>query len=30
MIRISTHVFNTDEEIDRLVNGIRRIQNSGY
>jgi len=30
MIRISTHVFNTDEEIDRLVNGIRRIQKSGY
>ncbi|MCE7982182.1 MAG: aminotransferase class V-fold PLP-dependent enzyme [Caldilinea sp. CFX5] len=29
MIRISTHVFNTDEEIERLVNGLRRIQNSG-
>ena len=30
MIRISTHVFNTDEEIDRLVSGIQRIQKSGY
>ena len=30
MIRISTHVFNTHEEIDRLVHGIRRIQKSGY
>ncbi len=30
MIRISTHVFNTDEEIERLVSGIRRIQKSGY
>lgn len=30
MVRISTHVFNTEEEIDRLVSGIQRIQKSGY
>jgi selenocysteine lyase/cysteine desulfurase len=29
-VRISTHVFNTDEEIDRLVSGLRRILDSGY
>ena len=30
LIRISTHVFNTDEEMDRLVTGLCRIQKSGY
>ncbi len=30
MIRISTHVFNTDEELDRLISGLRRIQRSGF
>jgi selenocysteine lyase/cysteine desulfurase len=30
MIRVSTHVFNTDEEIDRLLAGIQRILRSGY
>jgi selenocysteine lyase/cysteine desulfurase len=30
MVRVSTHVFNTDEEIDRLVSGITRILRSGY
>ena len=29
-LRISTHVFNNDEEIDRLVTGLQRIQKSGY
>ncbi len=29
-IRISTHVFNNDEEIDRLVHALQRIQKSGY
>jgi L-cysteine/cystine lyase len=28
-IRVSTHVFNTDEEIECLVNGLRRIQQGG-
>jgi L-cysteine/cystine lyase len=28
-IRVSTHVFNTDEEIECLVNGLRRIQRGG-
>ena len=30
LLRISTHVFNTDEEMDRLVTGLCRIQKSGY
>ena len=30
MIRVSTHVFNTEEEIERLVSGLRRIQQRGY
>lgn len=30
MIRVSTHVFNTAEEIERLVGGLRRIQQRGY
>ncbi|MFN8488490.1 MAG: aminotransferase class V-fold PLP-dependent enzyme [Caldilineaceae bacterium] len=30
MIRVSTHVFNTEEEIERLVGGLRRIQQRGY
>lgn len=30
MVRISTHVFNTDEEITRLIAGIERIRRSGY
>lgn len=30
MIRVSTHVFNTEEEIERLVSGLRRIQQQGY
>jgi selenocysteine lyase/cysteine desulfurase len=30
MVRVSTHVFNTDEEIDRLLSGIARILRSGY
>lgn len=30
MVRISTHVFNTDEEIARLCAGLRRILKSGY
>lgn len=30
LIRISTHVFNTAVELDRLVSGLRRIQKSGY
>ena len=25
MIRVSTHVFNTDEDLDRLLAGVRRI-----
>lgn len=29
MVRVSTHVFNTDEEIDRLLRGIRRILRTG-
>ncbi|CAN5726650.1 aminotransferase class V-fold PLP-dependent enzyme [soil metagenome] len=29
-LRISTHVFNNDEEIDRLVSALLRIQESGY
>ena len=29
-IRVSTHVFNTDEEIERLVAGLRRVQQDGY
>lgn len=29
-IRVSTHVFNTAEECDRLVEGIRRVQQSGF
>jgi L-cysteine/cystine lyase len=30
MVRVSTHVFNTDEEIDRLLAGIQRILRFGY
>jgi len=30
LVRVSTHVFNTDEEIERLISGVRRIQKSGY
>lgn len=30
LVRVSTHVFNTDEEIDRLVSGVQRILHSGY
>lgn len=29
-IRVSTHVFNTAEECDRLVAGIQRVQRSGF
>lgn len=29
LIRVSTHVFNTDAEIERLVAGIQRIQREG-
>ena len=30
LVRVSTHVFNTDEEIERLVAGVERILRSGY
>ena len=30
MVRVSTHVFNTEEECDRLVSGLRRIVDTGY
>lgn len=30
LIRISTHVFNIDAEIERLVGGLCRIQRHGY
>lgn len=29
-IRVATHVFNRDEEIDRLVSGLLRIKKSGF
>jgi len=29
-IRVSTHVFNTAEEYGRLVEGIKRVQRSGF
>jgi selenocysteine lyase/cysteine desulfurase len=29
MIRVSTHVFNTDEDCDRLIQGIRRLRDGG-
>ena len=29
MVRVSTHVFNTDEEIDRLLVGVRRLVRIG-
>lgn len=30
LVRVSTHVFNTDEEINRLIRGIKRIVRNGY
>lgn len=27
--RVSTHVFNSDDDLDRLISGIRRIQQEG-
>lgn len=30
MVRVSTHVFNTDEETERLCAGLRRILREGY
>ena len=29
-LRVSTHVFNTTEEIDRLLAGLNRIIAHGY
>ena len=30
LVRISTHVFNTEDDCDRLVSGLQRILRSGY
>jgi selenocysteine lyase/cysteine desulfurase len=30
LVRVSTHVFNTDEEIERLVAGLYRLRVGGY
>jgi selenocysteine lyase/cysteine desulfurase len=27
--RVSTHVFNSDEDLERLTSGIRRVQREG-
>jgi selenocysteine lyase/cysteine desulfurase len=29
-VRVSTHVFNTEEECDRLVSGLKRVVETGY
>jgi L-cysteine/cystine lyase len=30
LVRVSTHVFNTEDDCDRLVSGLQRILRSGY
>jgi selenocysteine lyase/cysteine desulfurase len=30
MVRVSTHVFNTEEEASRLIAGLRRILTNGF